>query len=318
MLRSLWVGCVNPDIRFCVFDTLAPRCIGGASVKKSIACIVASLAFGMAGAMAEEMAVPPSQFITASVPYLAWTGFYVGINGGFAWSNSSVAFTANDPAALAGTCGGGGAPGPKGQCINSVDFRRDGAIAGGQFGFNWQVNSHWLVGAEADYQWSDLDSSVSSSFRLGNVGATTMAVNQTVGAFGTVRARAGVVLAPPLLLYGTGGFAFGQVHENLSVSAGANKGLTAGGFSYACTIGTACFAGTASQTQLGWSAGAGAEYAITSNLIFRTELLYVHLSAPTATVTATAVAAGTAPASFAAGFSSVYFAVMRGGLNYRF
>ncbi len=288
-------------------------------MKKSITCIAVLLAFGMTGATAEEMAVPPSQFITSTrVPYLAWTGFYVGINGGYAWGNSSVAYRANDPAALAGTCGGGGAPGPKGQCITSVDFRRDGAVAGGQFGFNWQVNSHWLVGAEADYQWSNLDGQVSSSFRLGNVGATTMAVGQTVESFGTVRARAGVLLAPPLLLYGTGGFAFGQVHENLSVPAGASKGLTAGGFSYACTIGTACFAGSASQTLLGWSAGAGAEYAITSNLIFRTELLYVHLSAPTVTVAATAVAAGTAPASFAAGFSSVYFAVMRGGLNYRF
>jgi outer membrane immunogenic protein len=285
-------------------------------VKKSIASIVALLAFGMSGAMAEEMAIPPSQFITAKVPYLAWTGFYVGINGGFAWSNSSVAFAANDAASLAGTCGGGGAP--KGQCINSVDFRRDGAVAGGQFGYDWQVNSHWLVGAEADYQWSNLDGSVSSSFRLGNVGASNMVASQTVDSFGTVRARAGVLLAPPLLLYGTGGFAFGQVHETLSVPAVATKGLTAGGFSYACTIGTACFAGSASQTLFGWSAGAGAEYAITTNLIFRTELLYVHLSAPTVTVTATAAAAGTAPASFAAGFSSVYFAVMRAGLNYRF
>jgi outer membrane immunogenic protein len=285
-------------------------------VKKSIACIAVLLAFGMAGATAEEMAVPPSQFITARVPYLTWTGFYVGINGGFAWGNSSVAFAANDPAALAGTCGGGGAP--KGQCINSVDFRRDGAVAGGQFGFNWQVNSHWLVGAEADYQWSNLDGSVNSSFRLGNIGATNMVASQTVESFGTVRARAGVVLAPPLLLYGTGGFAFAQVHENLRVPAVATNALSAGGFSYACTIGTACFAGAASQTLLGWSAGAGAEYAVTSSLIFRTELLYVHLSPPTVTATATAAAAGTAPASIAAGFSPVYFAVMRAGLNYKF
>ena len=287
-------------------------------MKKSIACIAALLAFGMTGAMAEEMAVPPSQFITARVPYLPWTGFYVGINGGFAWGNSSVAFAANDPAAFAGTCGGGGTAGLKGQCINSVDFHRDGAVAGGQFGYNWQVNSHWLVGAEADYQWSNLDGSVNSSFRLGNVGATNMVASQTVESFGTVRARAGVLLAPPLLLYGTGGLAFGQVHENLSVPAVATNGLSSGGFSYACTIGTACFAGSASQTLFGWSAGAGAEYAITTNLIFRTELLYVHLSAPKATVTATAVAAGTAPASIAAGFSPVYFAVMRAGLNYKF
>jgi outer membrane immunogenic protein len=286
-------------------------------VKKSIACIAALLAFGMTGATAEEMAVPPSQFITSTrVPYLAWTGFYVGINGGFAWGNSSVTFAANDPAALAGTCGGGGAP--KGQCINGVNFHRDGAVAGGQFGFNWQVNSHWLVGAEADYQWSNLDGSMNSAFRLGNVGATNMVASQTVESFGTVRARAGVVLAPPLLLYGTGGFAFGQVQENLSVPAAATKGLTAGGFSYACTLGTACFAGAASQTLFGWSAGAGAEYAITSSLIFRTELLYVHLSPPTVTATATAVAAATAPASIAAAFSPLYFAVVRAGLNYKF
>jgi outer membrane immunogenic protein len=285
-------------------------------VKKNIACIAALLAFGIANAAAEEMAVPPSQFITARVPYLTWTGFYVGINGGFAWGNSSVTFSANDPAALAGTCGGAGSP--KGQCINGVNFHRDGGVAGGQFGYNWQVNSHWLVGAEADYQWSNLDGSVNSSFRLGNVGATNMVASQTVESFGTVRARAGVVLAPPLLLYGTGGFAFGQVHENLSVPAVATKGLTAGGFSYACTIGTACFAGAASQTLFGWSAGAGAEYAITSSLIFRTELLYVHLGAPTVTATAMAVAAGTTPASIAAGFSSVYFAIVRGGLNYKF
>ena len=294
-------------------------------MKKSIACIAILLAFGMTGAAAEEMAVPPSQFITATVPYLAWTGLYVGINGGFAWSNSSVAFAPNDPAALAGAFSGcpPGAPGIpvalRGQCIGSVDFRRDGAVAGGQFGYNWQVNSHWLVGAEADYQWSNLDGSVSSSFRLGNVGATNMVASQTVDSFGTVRARAGVVLAPPLLLYGTGGFAFGQVHENLRVPAVATGGLSpAGGFSYACTIGTTCFTGSAAQTLFGWSAGAGAEYAITTNLIFRTELLYVHLSAPTVTAIATAVAAGTSPASIAAGFSPVYFAVMRAGLNYKF
>ena len=40
--------------------------------------------------------------------------------------------------------------------------------------------------------------------------------------------------------------------------------------------------------------------------------------APTVTATATAVAAGTAPASIAAAFCPVYFAVVRAGLNYKF
>ena len=251
------------------------------------------------------------------VPYLAWTGFYVGINGGYAWGNSSVTFAPNDPAALAGTCGGGGAP--KGQCINSVDFRRDGAVAGGQFGFNWQVNSHWLVGARSRLP-------VVQSRRLGEfaVPARQCRRNQhgrepdrrivrDGSSAGRRRARAAALALRHRRLR------VRSVHENLSVPAGrAPSGLTAGGFSYACTVGTACFAGSASQTLFGWTAGAGAEYAITTNLIFRTELLYVHLSSPTVTATATAVAAGTAPASIAASFSPVYFAVMRAGLNYRF
>jgi outer membrane immunogenic protein len=287
-------------------------------VKKSILCIIALFAFGMAAASAEEMTAQSSAFVTTKVPYLAWSGFYAGINGGFAFGNSSIAYAPNDPAAQAGTCGGGGAP--KGQCIPSPDFRRDGALVGGQIGFNWQVNSRWLVGAEADYQWSDFKGSVSAPFRLGGVGNTTMNASQIVGSFGTVRARAGVVVIAPLLLYGTGGLAFAQASENLAVPAVPTGALNSGGFSYACTAGGAsCFTGTSSNTLWGWSAGAGAEFAITSNLTFKTELLYLHLEAPSAKAAAIATASAvTAPASFTASFSPVYFAVVRGGLNLRF
>jgi hypothetical protein len=52
------------------------------------------------------MAVPPSQFITARVPYLAWTGFYVGINGGGGLGPTSQTLTV-DPliTALGGSPG---------------------------------------------------------------------------------------------------------------------------------------------------------------------------------------------------------------------
>ena len=119
-------------------------------MKKSIACIAALLAFGTTGAMAEEMAGPAVAIHHLQSTLSRLDRLLRRHQRRLHLGNSSVAFTANDPAALAGTCGGGGAP--KGQCINSVDFRRDGAVAGGQFGFNWQVNSHWLVGAEADYR----------------------------------------------------------------------------------------------------------------------------------------------------------------------
>jgi outer membrane immunogenic protein len=265
-------------------------------------------------AAAEEMATPPSQFITTAVPYLAWSGFYVGINGGYGWGNAHVDYAANDPAAQAGTCGGGGSP--RGQCVPSTDFHRDGALAGGQIGFNWQVNPLWLVGVEADYQWSDFHGTGTAAFRLGAVGAATMTASQSITSFGTIRARIGAMPIASLLLYGTGGFAFGQSSTTLNLTSAATGGISSGGFSYACSgAGASCFAGAASKTLLGWTAGAGAEYALTGNLTFRTELLYVHLESTSATVTATS---GAAPASLAANFVPAYFAVLRAGVNYRF
>jgi outer membrane immunogenic protein len=281
-------------------------------VGKFILSIAALFALGIASADAEEMATPPSAFITARVPYLAWSGFYVGINGGFGWGNSSVSYTPNDPAAQAGI--------GTAKSIGQVGIRRDGPLAGGQVGFNWQVNSLWLVGAEADYQWSNLNGTAYSPFHLtGVAGLSTFSANQTVQSFGTFRARMGVTPFDSLLLYGTGGLAVGEVNENLNLT-GATGGTTALGFSYRCFAGgTACFSGAPSQIRVGWTAGAGAEYAITTNITFKTEILYVHLQAPNATATATALnTVGTTPSSFTANFPPVYFAIVRGGLNYRF
>ena len=273
------------------------------------------LAFGVADAAAEELATPPSQFINERVPYLSWSGFYAGINAGYAWGNSSVTYLVNDPAAQIGVGAG--------KTVPSVDFYRDGPLAGGQIGFNWQVNSHWLIGGEADYQWSNLDGTRSSQFHLANVGAaaalSTMNVEQTVQSFGTIRARAGVVLLNSLLLYGTGGLGFADVKQKLNLvpAATSSATVTSGGFSYTCTAGVSCFSGSGSSMRVGWTAGLGVEYAILVNLTFKTELLYLHLDAPNVVVAATNPGAF-APASYTASFPSTYFAVVRAGFNYRF
>jgi outer membrane immunogenic protein len=284
-------------------------------VSKSILRIAVLLVLGTAGAGAEEMAGPPSQFIGSRVPYLAWSGFYAGISGGYAWGNSSVTYVANDPAAQAGL--------GTGKTLPSTDFTRDGPFAGGQIGFNWQVNSLWLVGAETDYQWSNLSGNGQSSFHLTNVGAasalSTMNASQAVQSFGTTRARMGVLLLPSLLLYGTGGVAYAQVNESLNLSPAGTGTLTSGTFSYSCAAGSVCFAGSSGDTRFGWAAGVGAEYAILSNVTFRTEIMYLYLAAPKATVSATALTAGgPVAASYGATFSAVNYTIARFGLNYRF
>jgi outer membrane immunogenic protein len=287
-------------------------------VNKSILRIAVFCALGIASsAVAEEMATPPSSFVTARVPYLAWSGLYFGINGGYAWSNPSVSYVANDPASQAGTCAiPGGA-----KCIPTSDFKRDGGLFGGQVGYNWQFNSLWLAGVEADYQWSDLTGTGISPFHLGGVtGTSTMTATETVHSFGTFRARIGALPFQSLLLYGTAGLAIGQVSENLALTAASTStppGTVSGGYGYSCTAGNSCFAGSASQTRVGWTAGAGAELALTTNLTLKGEALYVHLEAPSATATAFN-GAGLTPSSFTGNFSNVYFIVARGGLNYRF
>jgi outer membrane immunogenic protein len=206
----------------------------------------------------------------------------------------------------------------------TADFNRDGGLFGGQIGFNWQFNSRWLAGVEADYQWSDFSGTGYSSTHLGGVGGaavlSTMVATEKVGSFGTLRARLGALPFESLLLYGTGGLAIAQVKGTFALAPGATgAGMSAGGFSYSCTVGVACFSGSSSQTLVGWTAGGGAEYAITSSLTFKTEVLYAHLEKPSATITATALGApGTAPSSFTGTFGYTYFILVRGGVNYRF
>lgn len=275
-------------------------------------------ALGEEDADADEMTSAPAVVITAPASSLQWTGFYIGANGGYGWSSSSVAYTPNDAAAGAGTCGGVG----HGKCIPSEDFLTSGPLAGGQIGFNWQINELWLVGAETDYQWANLAGTATSSFSLGDVGNTSMVVDQSVKSFGTARLRMGVIPLSPLNLYATGGLAYGEVSENFNVGNPVSAGsaaLSSGGFSYVCTAGEpACFAGTSSKMMVGWTIGGGAEYALTNNLIFKSEVLYVNLGVPSGTIVAQSAAAATTPSSFAASLSPAGFIVARGGLNFKF
>ncbi len=182
-------------------DTSVCRCIGGAAVNKNRVCAVIVLlvfgAFGAAVAVADEMTVAPALSITGPTNWRPWSGVYFGLNAGYAWSSSSVSYAANDPAAQAGTCGGVG----HSQCIPWADYYTQGALFGGQIGYNYQIDSIWVAGVEADYQWADLTGQGVSRFPLGYTSPTTTSVNtsatvdQSVKSFGTVRLRLGVASA---------------------------------------------------------------------------------------------------------------------------
>lgn len=67
-------------------------------------------------------------------PVYDWTGFYLGINGGYSWGRSDTDYTRPGIAAFSST------------------QNLDGWLFGGQAGYNWQFNRNWIFGLEADIQ----------------------------------------------------------------------------------------------------------------------------------------------------------------------
>src|SRR5262245_33299028 len=101
--------------------------------------LLMSVAVGALVAVSPAMAQPPTPVPAA--PIYNWTGFYGGLNVGWSWGNGAVTY--NEPAFAAFP--GGGPP----SSFSSPSFL-DGLIGGFQIGYNWQVNTTWVAGLEAD------------------------------------------------------------------------------------------------------------------------------------------------------------------------
>src|SRR5690606_1787184 len=98
---------------------------------------------------------------------------------------------------------------------------------------------------EADGTWTDVGGS--GSFNTTGDGYNWQ-IDQELDWFATVRGRLGFLLTPRLLVYGTGGVAFGETNAN----------LVASDISPPPALVTA--RGSASETHIGWAAGAGGEF----------------------------------------------------------
>lgn len=121
------------------------------------------------------------------VPMMArynWTGFYVGIQGGYGFSDG-IRHTQT-------------APGP----ATSGSFKAKGGLIGATVGYNYQLANNIVLGAEGDYAWSGIKG---STFVACAGGCSTK-----IDSLGTVRVRAGYAI-DRFLPYITGGLALGNV-----------------------------------------------------------------------------------------------------------
>jgi outer membrane immunogenic protein len=219
-------------------------------------------------------------------PIYNWTGFYVGGNLGYSWgrsSDTSTLTTATGTVLLA----------------TADKTNLNGVVGGGQIGYNWQMQS-WLWGLEADIQGTGEKGTREFSFSQTICGAacfiatTPFALAQKIDWFGTVRGRAGVLVTPKVLLYGTGGLAYGEVKSSEAI------GVVPALFS-------------TSTTKVGWTVGAGIEGAIGGNWTARLEYLYVNLG--TASGSFTLPLPSTNIISYS---SKITDNILRVGINYRF
>jgi outer membrane immunogenic protein len=244
----------------------------------------------------------------AIAPVYSWTGFYAGLNVGYGFNDPTASFTPNDPLVNGLFL-----------VLPPISYNVQGIQGGGQVGYNWLVSPSWLFGLEADFQGTGIKGSGLVNAASGN--PFIFSAQQNVEWYGTMRARAGWVPTDKLLLFATGGFAYGSVRDNVSFqTVGGGPAGTGGGVSFNCFLANSnCFVGNQAKIQTGYTAGGGLEYAAWRNVSFKVEYLYVNLGSSDRTVSAAVLnTPGTAPASFNAHFSDLDFHVVRAGINWHF
>lgn len=186
----------------------------------------------------------------------SWTGFYAGGHVGYGWGNGD---TFLNPLPTATTF------------VNLAPTRLhpspSGIVGGGQLGYNYQ-RGHLIVGAEFNLSGTGMDGSVTQTPIIQNNGTPFpgtgfVTAHQSTSWYGTVAPRLGVTLSQHLMIYGTGGLAFG--HVNFSANTDFRP------------VGTEQYTAAFDKTKKGVAVGAGAEFALSRRWVVKGEYLYYNL-----------------------------------------
>ncbi len=176
-------------------------------------------------ASAADLAIkapPPGAAYIAS----PWDGLYIGGNLGY--GETSFKETVSVPGASA-----------------SASVHGNGVVGGFQAGYNKQYGT-FVLGLETDFDLTSIEN-------------TTRGLTTKLPWFGTTRGRFGFLVNPALLLYGTGGVAYGRIEQSVPGASTKTPGV-------------------------GWAAGAGVQYAFTPQWSIGAEYLHVELDGPSANV----------------------------------
>ncbi|KQP12407.1 porin family protein [Methylobacterium sp. Leaf93] len=262
---------------------------------------------------------PPAVF--SPVPVFTWTGFYLGTHSSYAWSDDQTIRT---------TGNNGPGSGFTNTQLNVAQNRRPGTFrseqdgignVGGGIGYNYQLTpgSGFVIGVNADVTWTDISKSYAyfGPALAANAGIPDPSnLRQRLDYLGTVQGRIGYAF-DTVLVYGTGGFAYGNVNYGANFFNGA---------------GTLAYAGRYNDMETGYAYGGGIEWAIptdsflnrfnfigsfigASAITLKAEYLHYDLGSRSVLVNATGLTAATG--SYTSRFSTEGN-LIKAGFNYKF
>ena len=189
---------------------------------------------------------PPVYAPPPPIPVFTWTGFYVGAQVGYEFGKSNAVSTVAATGAVA----------------DVASVSRNGVIGGGHIGYLFSTQSlpvlgnilggggfgtGGVIGIEGDVD----GTSARVAYLLPVAGVIDSGRDNIQG---SIRGRLGIAF-DRVLVYGTGGVAFGDLRNNYLNVATGNLDLT-------------------SHTRVGYTVGGGIEYAFTNNFSIRAEYRY--------------------------------------------
>ncbi len=225
-------------------------------------------------------------------PDSMWTGLYGGINLGGLWATGDAQWNPLPSPAAFGFNG------------TSGDVSASSLVGGFQAGFNVKIAPAWVAGVEADFTGAHATSSTLSTWtafgtNVPVAGSFTKEI-RTLNWLSTARGRIGYLVTPAMLVYFTGGAAFGGVSYE-----GGNAAPVGAGYASAVSF---------FRTQSGYVLGGGLEFATWDRWLLRGEYLFHRFN------DASAVGASANFPNFPSAYSWTGFDVheVRAAVSYKF
>jgi len=221
-------------------------------MRRFVVALLSMAALGAVSANAADMPVKEPVYKAPPPPIVYnWAGFYVGIEGGYAWGNS----TATD---VTGYNAAG----------SNFSYDPDGGVGDIYAGYNFQFDP-FIVGIEGEVGYFGLDGSAQYPPLVGVRTAADSVAATDGGWYGAITGRVGWFYEN-FLFFAKGGYAITGIKSS---------------FTDTDPTGTTLVSGTDTSNRDGWTVGGGIEYMFWQNWIARLEYAYYDFGTASHTAT---------------------------------